>query len=813
MPTLRVPLAWLREHVDVSDVDDVALRLHMSGNEVDRVERTGESWGDKVHVARIVGLEKHPNADKLQLATVDYGRERTTTVVTGATNLAVGDVVPYAEAGATILDGHTGRPFALKPKPMRGIASEGMVLSAKELGLGDDHEGIMQLARSLTVGALLRDAIGETTIVFEIAPNRPDTLSITGIAREVAALYDLPLREPDAASIGWDLAPEVLTVRIDDAKGCPRFCAAYLEDVGIKPSPDWIRRRLTAAGMRPISNVVDITNYVMLELGQPLHAYDATRLRGRTLVARRAAPREHLRTLDGIDRVLRPSDLVIADADRALGLAGVMGGEDSEIRDDTSTVALEAASFEPLGIRRTADAHGLQGSSGSAAARRFGLELSTALPPIALARAVELLREHAGARLVGATDVHPAPRANVTVRLRFRDVERVTGMQVSSEETVGVLRRLGFATADDGEALAVTAPAHRTDIGIPEDIVEEVARIVGYDRIPTSIPNGPLPVHERHPLEQLRERARDVLVGIGLQETISYAPIDPAWLGRLTPDEAAGAPAARSTTLGPEPLRITNPTTVAQSVMRTTLRASLLDTAARNLRHRPGIAIFEIAPVYLPRPADLPDERWTAAICLAGRAEGGSWLERDRDWDVHDIKGIVTALFRGIGARPEVQGRDGAPGLHPGRSRLYADGPLAVLAWGQLDPRVAARWDLPAETFIAEVDLASLLAVARPAAVAPSRFPAAMRDLAVVVEEGRPYGEVEQAIREAAKGLVESVSLLDLYRGPQAGEGRKSFAVRLVLRAPDRTLSEADVAKVMKRIEGRLLHQIGAAIR
>ncbi|MGI8878873.1 MAG: phenylalanine--tRNA ligase beta subunit-related protein, partial [Candidatus Limnocylindria bacterium] len=295
MPTLRVPLAWLREHVDVSDIDDVALRLHMSGSEVDRVERTGESWGDKVHVARIVGLEKHPNADKLQLATVDYGRGRTTTAVTGATNLAVGDVVPYAEAGATILDGHTGRPFVLKPKPMRGIASEGMVLSAKELGLGDDHEGIMQLARSLTVGALLRDAIGETTIVFEIAPNRPDTLSITGIAREVAALYDLPLREPDAASIGWDLAPEVLTVRIDDAKGCPRFCAAYLEDVGITPSPDWIRRRLTAAGMRPISNVVDITNYVMLELGQPLHAYDATRLRGRTLVARRAAPREHLR--------------------------------------------------------------------------------------------------------------------------------------------------------------------------------------------------------------------------------------------------------------------------------------------------------------------------------------------------------------------------------------------------------------------------------------------------------------------------------------------------------------------------------------
>lgn len=805
MPSLRVPVAWLRDYVDVADVDDVALRLHLSGSEVDRVERTGESWGDKVHVGRIAALARHPNADKLQLATVEYGEGRTTTVVTGATNLAMGDVVPYAESGATLLDGHTGRPFVLKPKPMRGVASEGMVLSAKELGLGDDHEGILQLDRSLPVGALLRDAIAEATIVLEIAPNRPDTLSVAGIAREVAALYDLPLREPEATAVAWRLAPELLSVRIDDPTGCPRFCAAYLEDVRIGPSPAWLQQRLAAAGMRPISNVVDITNYVMLELGQPLHAYDATRLRGRTLVARRAKAREHLRTLDGVERVLRAEDLVIADGERVLGLAGILGGEDSEIRADTTSVALEAASFEPLGIRRSAGAHGLQGSSGSAAARRFGLDLSTALPPLALARAVQLLRDHAGARLVGAVDVHPAPRANVRVRLSLRDIERVTGMEVSAVEAVGVLRRLGFATADDGEALAVTAPAHRTDIGIPEDVVEEVARIVGYDRIPTRIPSGPLPVHERHPLEQLRERARDVLAGLGLQETISYAPIDPRWLGRLTPD---GAP------LGPDPLRITNPTTTAQSVMRTTLRASLLDTATRNLRHRPGLGIFEIAPVYLPRAGDLPDERWTAAICLAGRAAGGSWLEPDRDWDIHDIKGMVRALFRGIGARPQAEGRDGAPGLHPGRSRVYAAGSLAVLAWGQLDPRVAARWDLPPATFIAEVDLASLLGAEQQAvAAAPSRYPAALRDVAVVVERSRQYGDVERAVLEAAKGLVASVTLLDLYRGPQLGEGKKSFAMRLVLRSPDRTLSEADVEKTMKRIEGRLLHQLGATIR
>ncbi len=804
MPTLRVPVSWLREYVDVVDVDDVAMRLHMSGSEVDRVERTGGSWGDKVHVARISRLEKHPNADKLLLATVDYGQGRTKTVVTGATNLAVDDVVPYAETGATLLDGHTGEAFVLKPKPMRGIASEGMVLSAKELGLGEDHEGILQLPRSLVAGALLRDAIGEATIVLEIAPNRPDTLCVMGIAREVAALYDLALREPEGAELGPDLEPELLTVRTDDAKGCPRFSAAYLEDVRIGPSPAWLQQRLAAAGLRPISNVVDITNYVMLEIGQPLHAYDATRLRGRTLVARRAKQREHLRTLDGVDRVLRPTDLVIADGERALGLAGVMGGEDSEIRDDTTTVALEAASFEPLGIRRTADAHGLQGSSGSAAARRFGLDLSTALPPIALSRAVHLLREHAGARLVGATDVHPAPHANVTVRLRFRDVERVVGMQVTPEETLDVLRRLGFATANDGDALAVTTPALRTDVGIAEDVVEEIARIVGYDRIPTRIPSGPLPVHEPHPLEQLREHARDVLVGVGLQETISYAPIDPAWLTRLTADGSS---------IAPDPLRVANPTTVSQSAMRPTLRASLLDTAARNLRHRTGVAIFEIAPVYLPRPGDLPEERWMVGILLAGNASEQAWLTAARPWDLNDLRGIVRALHHATRSGRGTTER-GAPGLHPGRSWRLVDGDTVAVVGGQLDPRVADLWGLPESTFVAEIDLRGMLASIRPvAAVAPSRYPAALRDLAVVVDEARPYGDVEQAIREAAKGVVESIGPLDLYRGPQVGEGKKSFAIRLVLRAPDRTLSEADVEKTMKRIEGRLLHQLGATIR
>ena len=798
-----MPASWLRDYVDIADVDATAARLHMSGTEVDRVERTG-GWGERIWVGRIASLEKHPGADKLQLAVVEYGEGRRRTVVTGATNLTSGDIVAFAEAGAEYIDGHTGKATVLRPKPVRGVPSEGMVMSAKELGLGEDHDGILILDRKLPVGARLADALGDAILHCEIAPNRADALSMVGVAREVSAIESSRLREPEGDPLPSELSTKLLRVRIEDETGCPRFAAAYLEHVRHGPSPDWMQQRLTAAGMRPISVVVDITNYVMLELGQPLHAYDADRLAGRSLVARRARAGERLRTLDGVDRTLQPADLVIADEERALGLAGIMGGEDSEIHATTRTVALECASFEPLGIRRSADRHGLQGSSGSAAARRFGLGLSPELVPQALARAVRLLREHAGATPVGAVDVHPHPVPRRTVRLRFDDIPRVLGVEIPRDEAVGALERLGFTVRVKDASLEVDAPRLRTDIAIAEDVVEEVARIVGYDRIPTRMPSGPLPPHERHAVEAFRERVRDLLAGFGLQEIVSYAAIDPAWLGRLTADGSCLAPA---------PLRIVNPTTVAQSVMRPTLRASLLDTAQRNLRHRDGVALFEIAPVYLPRLGDLPEERWIVGVLLAGNARDQTWLRRAREWELHDLRGIVSALHRATRSGRGTS-EPGAPGLHPARSWRLVDADAVAVVGGQLDPRVAELWELPESTFLAEVDLRAMLASVRLASAAvPSRYPPARRDLAVVVDESRPYGDVAREIRAAGKGVVESVALLDLYRGPQVGGGKKSFALRLVLRASDRTLTEADIEKAMKRIEGRLLHQIGGAIR
>jgi len=803
---IKVPVSWLREYVDITvPIDELALKLHMSSTEVKGIERPW--WDDKIRTARVQKLAKHPNADKLQLATVDYGAGAPKTVVTGATNLTEGAIVPYADEGASIIDGHTGERTTLRGKPMRGIKSEGMVLSQKELGLSDEHEGIHILDAKLPIGVPLREVLGETVLALDLQPNRPDCLGIVGVAREVAALLGTNLREPPLDRLGSG-GPKALDVRIEDDHACPRFAAALLTGIRIGPSPAWMQARLVAAGMRPIDNVVDITNYVMLELGQPLHAYDHRKLRGGLLVARQARRGESLRTLDGVDRVLPEGTLVIADAERALGIAGIIGGEDSEIRADTTTVGLEAASFDPREIGRTATKLDMRGSSGSAAARRFSWELSPDLVPIALARACRLLREHAGAKIEGVVDRYPNPRPRANVRMRFSDVPRVMGIEIDPAETLDILRRLQFTAAADGDTLVATPPVVRTDIAIAEDIVEEVGRIAGYDRLPIRVPDGPLPLAEQHPLEEFRERVRDGLAGFGLQEIVSYSLIDPAWLKQLTADGSC---------ITPEPLRVVNPTTVSQSAARPTLRASLLDAARRNLRHRSSVAIFEIAPIYLPRRADLPEERWTIGVLLAGNAQpvkdGETWLLPERRFDVRDLQGVLSGLAELVdvqisGERAEV------PGLHPGRSIAFGRDGKTHLALGQLDPRVAEMWELPVETFLAEIDLAAWLEGSRPPrVVAPPRFPAALRDLAVVVDEATPYGDVEREIRAATGKDLESVALLDLYRGQQTGAGKKSFAVRLMFRSATATLGETEVDRLVKRITGRLQHALGATIR
>lgn len=801
MAVARSPLSWLRDYVDVTlGANQVAQLLTLAGIETEVHDPRAEEW-ERIWVGRIARLERHPNADKLQLATVEYGRLKKT-VVTGASNLTEGDIVPYAEVGARLIDGRTGQPATLEPKTIRGVRSEGMVCSERELGLGDDHEGILLLDRGLRVGAPLADVLGEPVLVSELRPNRPDCLGVLGIAREVAALLDLEVREPALDHLPHR-EPRDFAVTIDDPAGCPRYTATFLRKVRVAPSPRWLADRLVAAGMRPINNVVDVTNYVMLETGQPLHAFDRRRLRGSAIRIRRAESGERLRTLDGEDRLLEPWMLAIADAERAIALAGIIGGADAEIAEDTTDVVLEVANFENRGIGRTATALRVQTESG----KRFSWELSPYLVPVAQRRAVRLLRELAGAESPEALDRYSEPREPVNIRLPFDRIARLLGVQLAREDVLDALRRVGCQYAEAGDTLVVTPPPWRTDLVIPEDVIEEAARVIGYERIPTRLPSGPLPLHERHRLEEFRERLRDVLVGLGLQEIVSYPLIDPAWLERLTPDGARA---------GPEPLRVTNPTTVEQSVVRTTLEPSLLEIARRNLRVLAGVALFEIGAVHLPRANDLPEERWGVGIVLAGRRDEAPRYRLAGEtgaFDLADLRGIIDGALAAVRVEvPEPEAT--ADGLHPGRSAELRLDDRVALRYGQLHPLVAERWELPAETFVATLDLASLAEREMPASgELPPRYPAAMRDLAVVVDETTAWRAVRDEVTQAAGKRLDALTLLDVYRGQQIPAGRKSFAMRLALRAEEGTLAEAEIERLLRRVTGRLSQALGATIR
>lgn len=803
MAIVRTPYRWLREYLPNLDVPagELARLLTLNGIETEVRNERAAAW-ERVWVGRVEKLERHPNAEKLLLATVDYGRARKT-VVTGAANLRPGDLVPYAEIGARLIDGRSGEATTLVPKTIRGVKSEGMVCSERELGLGEDHEGILVLEGSPPVGAPLADVLGEPVLVSELRPNRSDCLGVQGVAREVAAELDLEVREPPLDPLPR-AAPSDFSVQIDDAVGCPRYSATFVRGVRIAPSPEWLADRLLAAGMRPINNVVDITNYVMLETGQPLHAFDRRRLRGAAIRVRRARPGERLVTLDGVDRELDARVLVIADAEVPVALAGIIGGADSEIADDTTDLVLEVAKFENRGIWTTASKLRAQTESG----KRFSWDISPELVAVAQRRALRLLRELADGEAVAFADVYPGQREPTNVRLPLARFRRLMGYEPPSEEILDALRRVGCRYAFDGDTFVVTPPYWRTDIAIPEDVIEEIARIIGYERIPTHLPEGPLPLHEPQPLRNFRERVRDVLVGLGLQEIVPYPLIDPEWLGSIAPD------GARS---GPEPVRVANPLSVETSVLRTTLVPSLLDTARRNLRWVAGVALFEIGKVYLPRPADLPEERWTVGIVLAGRADADAprhWLEGEApDFDVFDLKGILDGAADALGvALPEPE--PGAEHLHPGRSYTLSDGDGVIGRVGQLDPRVAERWELPAGTSVAEIDLAAL-AERQPGVVAalPPRYPSATRDLAVVVDGSVTWRALRDEILAASPKHLRALALLDVYRGPQIPAGRVSYAVRLVLQSEEATLSEEEIERALRRVTGRLERAFKATLR
>jgi phenylalanyl-tRNA synthetase beta chain len=823
---MKVPLNWLREYVDiVLPVPELAERMTLAGMEVETIEHVGAEWDrDKIVVGEIVEIRRHPDADRLTIAVVNTGLSECgvpEAVVTGASNLKVGDhgqKVAFARSGARLIDGYSEelRYQILKPTKIRGVMSAGMVCSEKELGLSDQHAGILILPQDAPVGMPLQDYLGDTVLNLDLNPNMARCLSIIGIAREVAALTGQPLKlhEPTMKAEGAPIAGQIL-IEIADPDLCSRYSATLVKGVQVGPSPLWMQRRLVMAGMRPINCIVDITNYVMLEWGQPLHAFDYDKLRGRgageplVIIVRRARPGERMTTLDHVEREFEPNMLLITDGGGPVAVAGVIGGLDTEISESTTSVLLESANFHNLNNRRTAELLKLP----SEASLRFGRGLPPETTVLAAQRASELMRQLAGGTVAaGIADAYPVKPKTRTVDLLPAEVQRLLGIPVSRQHIVESLQALGFLceAGTDPAAIRVTVPYYRLDVEIPADLVEEVARMIGYDKIPGTLLRDELPPQRRNLALEAEQRVRDLLIGCGLSEVITHSMTNLESVARLDP---TGKPVDAA-----EYVRIANPLTAEREYMRRTLMNSLLETLRDNLRFTERVTIFEVAHVYLPQPGqELPAEPRRLGIAMSGPRQSVRWSGKsDEPLDFYDLKGIVETLL----SRLRVTGYVFVPADHPtfqrGRVARLLIGQTDIGVLGEVDHLVRDKFDLPAQRVcLLELDLEAVLAHA-PSSYhyePISRFPAVTQDLALIVDESTPAVQVHDAIVRAGGKLLQKVELFDIYRGAQIPPGKKSLAYTLTLQAPDRTLTDDDASRLLSRILRTLEKELGAQLR
>jgi phenylalanyl-tRNA synthetase beta chain len=799
---MKVSLDWLKDYVNITlSAKELAERLTMSGNEVGRIDVVGESW-EHVFVGQVTALDKHPNADRLKLATIDLGKERIT-VVTGAPNLEVGQKVPFAKVGARLIDGHTGEVAELKPAKIRGVRSEGMACSEKELGISDSHQGIMLLPSDAPVGVPLSQYLGDTIYDIKVTPNRADCLSVIGIAREVAALTNQPthIPEPSHAEEGEPIH-NFISVEIADPDLCSRYCASLVTGVKIGPSPQWMQQRLIAGGMRPISNVVDITNYVMLEYGQPLHSFDYSQIKGKKIIVRRARNDELLYTLDGMERNLNPNMLVIADEKDPVALAGVMGGANSEVIDPTTSILLESANFNNISIRRTSIKLNLR----SEASSRFERGISPELAPIALRRATQLLLELAGGKAArGIADVYPGKKEQKPVLLSKERVSRVLGLELSTERIQKVLESLGFSCKSAGTSgdLMVTIPYWRTDVRMADDLVEEIARIIGYDEIPTTLLSSQIPQQVPAPMLSLKEQIRDLFVGCGMQEVITYSLVSQATLDKVDPHKK----------LGPA-LRVANPMSSEQEYLRTSLRPGLLATFASNEKHeKDGIKLFEVGRAYLPRANDLPEEREMLVGILGGPRLERSWLSGEDALDFFDAKGILETVFNRLKVKTDFKPAEDQTLLAGKTAEVIVRGERVGIV-GEVHPKTAALFDISTQPItLFEIDLGKLLSSAeavyryRPI----PRFPGNTRDIALIVDNSLAASRVQEVTESFP--LVEQVTLFDVYSGEQVPPGKKSLALSVRFQSAERTLTDEEVNQAQQQIIERLQREFGAILR
>lgn len=815
---MRVSMKWLNDLVDVTlSVPELVDRLDLTGTAVDGVETVGEAL-DGVVVGLIVAKDRHPEADKLWVTKVDVGAEEPLTVVCGAQNFEAGDRVPVALVGATLPNGMT-----IKKAKLRGVPSEGMNCSATELGIGADASGLLILPADAPVGVPFAEyrGLADTVIELEVTPNRPDCLSMAGVAREVAAITATSYRHPGGAPAEQG-APVADSVRVEivDPDLCPRYTARLIRNVKLGPSPDWLAERVSAAGARSISNIVDITNYVMFELGQPLHAFDASTIArdadGRAhIIVRGAAEGERLATLDGQERVLKEGMILITDPSGPIALGGVMGGETTEVSEATVDILLEAASFEPASISRTSRSLGLI----SEASSRFEKGVDREACVAALDRAAQLMADLAGGEVApGVVDVYPRPHEPVTLSLRLERTNAVLGTNLTAEEVASILRSLELGVTGGPSVFEVRIPSFRPDLVREIDLVEEVLRVWGMERVEATLPGGRQRVGGLTPSQRVVERIGATMRAAGLNETMTYAFCDPADLeriGRTLPDDEML-------------VELINPMSEEQAVLRRTLLPNLLRSVSSNQRH--GVAnvhLYEIGSVFWTAGGrKSPKERTVVAGVLAGSWDEPAWSDaltrdssadaelRSKELNFFDGKGVLEALAIELGF-PRFAVRVAEMGwLQPGRAaEVIVNGD--VVGWlGEVHPLALRAFEASGPVVAFELLVEPLIKAARPKKYDEvPRFPAIEIDVALVVDEATEAARVQQAIVSAGGKLLEAAHLFDVYRGPGVAEGKKSLAYSLRYRATDRTLTDDEVLPQHERLLRKVAGAVGAELR
>ena len=843
---MRIPLSWLRDFVDIThSPEKVDELLTNAGLEVKTVDYIGIPGADLVWdrdllvLGHILQVEQHPNADRLVLATVDFGADEPEVVVTGAPNLFPfldqGDLTergiysPMALEGATVYDGHKdGRSqMTLKGRELRGIYNKCMVCSEKELGISEEHEGVLLIYKDANspdyrAGTPLQDVLGDAVLEIDIIPNIARCSSMLGVAREYAALTNQPLRYPSyEVQMDGDPVNGRIIISTEDPKLNPRFVGLLIEGVAQTPSPHWMQHRLRLAGQRPINVLVDISNYVMLEMGQPNHAFDYEFLRRRAdqyapdgpvhLITRLPRDGETMTTLDDVSHKLKPHNILVTDPAGNLSLGGVMGGLDSEIKPETTAVFLEAAAWNFINIRRTATDLGIH----TEASFRFSRGVPPSQALLGAKRAAELMRRLAGGTVAkGIVDYYPNPPEPIIISLKFDYARRLSGLDLTGEEMADLLRRLEFDVAVHPDHLVATVPDHRMDIEGPHDLVEEICRMYGYDNIPLTVLSDVLPPQRGNPILEREEQMKDVLVQAGLQELITF---------RLTSAESEARLIPKKHRAGPDPqpyVTLTNPLSAERASMRHSLLASVLEIAADNGRFQDRIAIFEVGPVFLPEEdAILPKEVNRLSIVMTGQRNVGGWQASDAGlMDFYDLKGVLEALLEACHVEMSVEVTD-HPTFRPGRTaRLLANG-TAVGTFGEVHPLVVEQFDMPVEpdqaVLAADIDLEQLIPlIPEHYPFDPiSAYPAVREDLAVVVDKDIKASDVAEVIRITGGKLLKSVELFDLYEGNQIGSGKKSLAYHLTFQADDKTLTDKVVRKNRERILKQLQHRLGAKLR